>query len=171
MAPDVDELTEGDPEVAVLENARRKARAGLELARGEGIVPGGRHRCRPRRPPAREAGGRGCGARASRGCSPGTTHEVLSGLVLLGTGAGTEVPVEKSGIARTAVTFRDLDEPVIDLYVASGEWRDRAGGYAIQGLGLDPGRRLAGRFLERRRASGGVVAATGAKPDRFAEKP
>ena len=134
VAPDVDELTEGDPEVAVLENARRKARAGLELARGEGIVLGvdtdvvldGRLLGKPADAAA---------ARARLEALSGTTHEVLSGLVLLGTGAGTEVPVEKSGIARTAVTFRDLDQPVIDLYVASGEWRDRAGGYAIQGLG------------------------------------
>ena len=134
MAPDVDEVTEGDPEVAVLENARRKARAGRELARGEGIVLGvdtdvaldGRLLGKPADAAA---------ARERLEALSGTTHEVLSGLVLLGTGAGTEVPVEKSGIARTAVTFRDLDGSVIDLYVASGEWRDRAGGYAIQGLG------------------------------------
>ena len=36
---------------------------------------------------------------------------------------------------RTAVTFRRLDAAEIEAYVASGEWRDRAGGYAVQGLG------------------------------------
>ena len=31
--------------------------------------------------------------------------------------------------------FRALDEALIDWYLASGEWRERAGGYAIQGRG------------------------------------
>ena len=31
--------------------------------------------------------------------------------------------------------FRALDPPLLDWYLASGEWRDRAGGYAIQGRG------------------------------------
>ena len=34
-----------------------------------------------------------------------------------------------------AVWFRDLDEPAIAQYVASGEGRDKAGSYAIQGTG------------------------------------
>jgi len=42
---------------------------------------------------------------------------------------------EESDLVRTAVTFRDLDDREIEAYVASGEWRDRAGGYAVQGLG------------------------------------
>jgi septum formation protein len=33
------------------------------------------------------------------------------------------------------VTFRKLSRDDIDRYLASGEWRDRAGAYAIQGLG------------------------------------
>ena len=37
--------------------------------------------------------------------------------------------------AGTRVAFRLLAEPELDRYVASGEWRGRAGGYAIQGLG------------------------------------
>jgi septum formation protein len=60
---------------------------------------------------------------------------VLSGVVALGTAIGGGVPVERSATALTEVTFERLDRPTIDLYVASGEWRDRAGGYAIQGLG------------------------------------
>jgi septum formation protein len=58
-----------------------------------------------------------------------TTHEVLSGLVLL-------LPsVARSGLARTRVTFRSLGADLIDWYLATGEWRGRAGGYAIQGAG------------------------------------
>lgn len=65
----------------------------------------------------------------------GRTHAVLSGLCLVTADAET---VEH---AETLVTFRRADEATIDRYVASGEWRGRAGGYAIQGLG--------GRFVER----------------------
>ena len=42
---------------------------------------------------------------------------------------------ERSAIERTQVTFHELDEAVVDWYLASGEWRGRAGGYAIQGRG------------------------------------
>ena len=32
-------------------------------------------------------------------------------------------------------SFRALDEQLIDWYVGTEEWRERAGGYAIQGRG------------------------------------
>ena len=35
----------------------------------------------------------------------------------------------------TGVTFRPLAPADISRYVASGEWRERAGAYAIQGIG------------------------------------
>jgi septum formation protein len=35
----------------------------------------------------------------------------------------------------TAVAFRLLDPAEVDAYVACGEWRGKAGGYAIQGIG------------------------------------
>jgi septum formation protein len=59
----------------------------------------------------------------------GRTHHVVSGLTLRDT-AG-----EHTGHARTAVRFRPLDGPAIDEYVARGEWRGRAGAYAIQEAG------------------------------------
>jgi septum formation protein len=65
----------------------------------------------------------------------GRTHEVLSGLCLLGPGfAVVEHEV-------TRVTFRPLVDVELDAYVESGEWEGRAGAYAIQGLG--------GRLVER----------------------
>ena len=65
----------------------------------------------------------------------GRTHAVLSGLCLI-TPEGEAVEH-----AETTVTFRPLGEEAVRRYVASGEWRGRAGGYAIQGLG--------GRLVER----------------------
>jgi septum formation protein len=61
----------------------------------------------------------------------GREHEVLSALVLL----GPEQDEERSAIERTTVRFRPLTDDLIRLYLASEEWRDRAGGYAVQGLG------------------------------------
>ena len=58
----------------------------------------------------------------------GRTHEVLGGLCLIG-GRVAEA------VATTRVLFRELGEADIGRYVASGEWRERAGGYAIQGRG------------------------------------
>jgi septum formation protein len=59
----------------------------------------------------------------------GRTHEVYGGIVLR---AGD---TEQSGVSVTKVRFRALDAEEIAAYVAGGEWRGRAGGYAIQGRG------------------------------------
>jgi septum formation protein len=60
----------------------------------------------------------------------GRTHTVISAIALLGL---DESP--RSASAATEVSFRTLEADTIDWYVASGEWRERAGGYAIQGAG------------------------------------
>jgi nucleoside triphosphate pyrophosphatase len=36
-------------------------------------------------------------------------------------------------VVETRVKFKRLSKPEIDAYIASGEWRGKAGGYAIQG--------------------------------------
>jgi septum formation protein len=41
---------------------------------------------------------------------------------------------ERRRIVETRVRFKRLSSPEIDSYIASGEWRGKAGGYAIQGL-------------------------------------
>ena len=53
---------------------------------------------------------------------------------------------ERSGVASSLVTFHELDEPALGRYLDSGEWRDRAGAYAIQGLGSTLVARLEGDF-------------------------
>ena len=74
----------------------------------------------------------------------GRAHAVLTGAVVLRPReAGTS---ERSGIARSTVTFRELDGATLDLYLGSGEWRGRAGAYAIQGLGSILVERLEGDF-------------------------
>ncbi len=59
----------------------------------------------------------------------GRTHAVHSGLCLRAGGT------EHVRHAVTEVTFAPLDDADVDWYLASGEWRERAGGYAVQGLG------------------------------------
>jgi septum formation protein len=58
----------------------------------------------------------------------GKTHQVLTGLSLR---QGTH---EVGRVETTSVAFRELTDEDISWYVASGEGRDKAGGYAIQGL-------------------------------------
>jgi septum formation protein len=65
----------------------------------------------------------------------GRPHDVLTGVALAWRG-GMRARVEK-----TTVWFRPLSTDEIAWYVASGEPRDRAGAYAIQGL--------ASRFIPR----------------------
>ena len=56
-------------------------------------------------------------------------HEVYSGLYL------TSRKLAVATHAVTGVTFRSLTDAELDTYIASGEWRERAGAYAIQGIG------------------------------------
>jgi septum formation protein len=65
---------------------------------------------------------------------------VISGVCVLVDGT------PRTAAAQTVVEFRALDERLIDWYVASGEWRERAGGYAIQGRGAALVKRIDGDY-------------------------
>jgi septum formation protein len=80
-------------------------------------------------------------ARAMLARLGGRTHEVVSGVCLLDSGW------EDLGHAVTHVTFRTLGEREISEYLAAGEWRGRAGAYAIQGLGACLVERIEGDYL------------------------
>jgi septum formation protein len=139
VAPEVDEVGGGDPAEAVLENARRKAAAAaaepgtLAIGCDTEVALDGRALGKP----ADEAQ-----AREFLAVLAGRSHEVLSGLVLLGPGEGQS----REGVARSTVSFRELSGERIDAYVATGEWRERAGGYAIQGEGAKLAERVQGDF-------------------------
>ncbi len=62
----------------------------------------------------------------------GRTHRVHTGMAVAVTGAAGDTWVN---LSTTEVTFRALDEVAIARYVATGEPMDKAGAYAIQGLG------------------------------------
>ena len=81
------------------------------------------------------------GAKAMLSRLSGHTHEVISGLCLLGDGW------EELAHEVTRVTFRTLSEREIEAYLAVGEWRERAGAYAIQGLGARLVERIDGDYL------------------------
>jgi septum formation protein len=59
----------------------------------------------------------------------GRTHTVLTAITLIHAGG------HESHVEATEVRVRPLVDAEIDWYVGTGEWRDRAGGYAIQGAG------------------------------------
>jgi septum formation protein len=55
-------------------------------------------------------------------------------LALLGPAEDGQMEL-RTGVEVATVAFRELDRALLDAYLASGEWRGRAGSYAIQGLG------------------------------------
>jgi septum formation protein len=136
---DVDEETAGAPEVVARENALRKARA---VGAGEGEVVLGVDTVVATeaeiwgKPPDAQA------ARATLRRLSGRTHVVVSGVALLRAGGDVQ-----AATASTEVTFRSLDDALLDWYVASGEWEGRAGGYAIQGRGAALVARIDGDYL------------------------
>ena len=133
MPADVAEISVGDPHEVALENARRKASA--IAARGYENVLGvdtlvaldGRIYGKPS-----DEGQ----ARATLRALSSRTHVVVSGMHLDG----------REAVAVTAVSFRAV-EPLLDWYLARGEWRGRAGGYAIQGAGAALVTRIDGDYL------------------------
>jgi septum formation protein len=58
----------------------------------------------------------------------GRLHEVLTGISLRNSGS------EVGSVEATTVSFRPMSHGEVASYVSSGEGRDKAGGYAIQGL-------------------------------------
>jgi len=122
------ELEVGPPREVAVENAYRKAAAVAADAAPEAIVLGVDtvvaigERLYGKPPDAVQAEG------TLRALS-GRRHAVVSGLCLLGGGD------RRVAAATTIVRFRVLDEALVRWYVDSEEWRDRAGGYAIQGRG------------------------------------
>ena len=71
----------------------------------------------------------------------GRTHQVVSGLCLV-------TPAWKVvGHDVTLVSFRPLDARDLAAYIGTGEWRDRAGAYAIQGRGAALVARIEGDYL------------------------
>ncbi len=128
----------GDPAEVTLENALRKARAVRREDRPEAVLGcdtivslDGRIYGKPEDEQQ---------ARATLQALSGRTHVVVSGLALL---LGGE---ERTAVARTEVSFRELQPSTLDWYLALGEWRERAGGYAIQGAGAALVRSIAGDY-------------------------
>jgi septum formation protein len=125
---EVEEETGGAPEAVVVRNALRKARAAqAQVGRRRSVLGAdtevfldGRQFGKPE---TREE------ARSFLTELSGRTHEVFTGLALL------EEERSRTGVERTAVTFRELDSAAIEDYLKAGEWRGRAGGYAVQGEG------------------------------------
>ena len=136
VVPAVEELTSGEAHAVVLENAHRKARAGLALVGNpaDATVIGVDTDVAIDRRLLGKASDE-AQARERLETLSGRTHEVLSGVAVLGTALGSDAPVERAAVATTRVRFRELTERELGLYLASREWEDRAGAYAIQGLG------------------------------------
>jgi septum formation protein len=127
QVPDVEELEAGPPHEVALENAYRKASA-IAAGSAEGPVLGV--------DTVVSLGARMYGkpadfdeARATLSALAGRRHAVISGICLIQDGRS------RTATAQTVVEFRELSEALIEWYLASGEWRGRAGGYAIQGRG------------------------------------
>ncbi len=137
-ATDVEEIEQGEPERVAVENALLKARAASTAGAGEVVLGvdtlvalGTRIYGKPADEHA---------ARETLAALCAETHIVVSGIALL---RGDR---EQLGLARTEVVFRQCSEELIDWYVASGEWRGRAGGYAIQGIGAMLVREIRGDY-------------------------
>lgn len=80
-------------------------------------------------------------ARAMLTALQGRTHEVISGICLVGDG------FEELHHETTRVTFRALTPEQVDRYLEAGEWKGRAGAYAIQGVGGAVVERIDGDYL------------------------
>lgn len=70
----------------------------------------------------------------------GRAHEVITGVALVSATGADELSVT------TRVWFRELSPEVVRRYVATGEGRDKAGAYGIQGIGAGLVSRIEGSW-------------------------
>lgn len=163
VAPGVKELESGTPEEVARENARRKA-----LAVAGGPLTTGAAGASPGDAGAVAAGQRTGGdaetvlgvdtvvaldaaiygkptdrehAAATLRALSGREHRVLSGVCVVRGGSVEEA------VASTTVRFAELGDAALEWYLDTGEWRGRAGGYAIQGRGAALVRSIDGDYL------------------------
>jgi len=59
----------------------------------------------------------------------GRIHQVITAFTILG---GT---VQRDGVIASDVAVIELDDKMLADYIASNEWRGKAGAYAVQGIG------------------------------------
>jgi septum formation protein len=136
---DVEEEAHGEPRAVALANARRKALAirsqppDLVLGADTIVAVDGDILGKPA--DARQA-------REYLARLAGRRHEVVGGIALA---SGGELVA--SDVVVTGVRFRAVGPELLDWYVATGEWRGRAGGYAIQGRGAALVAGVAGDYL------------------------
>jgi septum formation protein len=127
LITDAEELETGPPYEVAVENAYRKAAAAAPAGSERPVLGvdtivsiGSRMWGKP----VDEAD-----ARNTLLALGGRRHTVISGVCVIADGR------TRTATATTEVQFRALDDALIDWYLSSGEWRERAGGYAIQGRG------------------------------------
>ncbi len=139
--PEIEELSVGPPHEVAVENAYRKASAVVaDAAEGTAVLGvdtvvalGSTIYGKPTSVDD---------ARATLRALSGRRHLVIGGLCLFG-GDGRA----RTSAATTTVEFRTLDQGLIDWYLATGEWRERAGAYAIQGRGAALVRSVEGDYF------------------------
>ena len=134
IALDAEETKEGTPQALVMENARRKAQAVYERHPGRLVLGAdtivfleGQALGKPRN--AREA-------EAMLRRIAGVWHTVYTGVCLIREDGRADTRFDES-----RVLMADMDGETIEQYVRTGEPMDKAGAYALQGIG--------GMFVER----------------------
>jgi septum formation protein len=71
----------------------------------------------------------------------GRRHRVLTGVALAIPGKGM-----RSRLVETMIAMKRLSQQEVDFYAGHGEWRGKAGGYALQGYGEVYVRHIAGSY-------------------------
>ena len=71
----------------------------------------------------------------------GRRHRVLTGVAIVLPGSGL-----RERLVETMIAMKRLSPEEVDYYAAHGEWRGKAGGYALQGYGEVYVRHIAGSY-------------------------
>ena len=79
--------------------------------------------------------------RACMALLSGRRHRVLTGVALAAPGG-----VVRERLVETMIAMKRLSAEEIDFYAAHGEWRGKAGGYALQGYGEVYVRHMTGSY-------------------------
>jgi septum formation protein len=79
--------------------------------------------------------------RACMALLSGRRHRVMTGVAIAIPGGGI-----RERLVETMIAIKRLSEEEIDYYASHGEWRGKAGGYALQGYGEVYVRHIAGSY-------------------------